>query len=264
MSGNFTERKMLWLEAVASDHDIQRVALAVAVRLATRYFNSQTGQAWPGVERLAKELHADRRSIQRAIASLIEKEWLSKREGGRGRGDSNHYSMNMGGAHAALNETQKGGMRDRKGGVHDRKRAACAPPEPVIEPGNEPVSVHTQKKTGSSSRPAGRRDQSTPSSSKRSQTCPEKWVFGPAEAKIALASPAKWEKVRAREEFEKFKDYYLAKGSRWADWSVVWERWCQNGANHPRRNKIADAVAGGRDFFERQEALQAHQHNEDY
>lgn len=31
-------------------------------------------------------------------------------------------------------------------------------------------------------------------------------------------------------EFTEFRDYYRAKGTRWKDWDLVWQRWCRQAA----------------------------------
>lgn len=269
MASDFTERKLAWLEAVASDPDMQRLAVVVAVKLATRYLNSKTGDAWPSIDRLARELTANPRNVRRAIASLVESGWLDKRRGGRGRGDSNRYRTRMGGVHAPLTERKRGAHLTEEGGAADRKRRAHTPPEPVSEPGIEPVSSRNHRKTRSSYHTAGRSRSSVHARSNRSKPFPQKWVFGPAEAKIALASSAQWGEVRAGEEFGKFRAYNLKKGSSWADWSEVWKDWCERGDKFSagpqrRKDKVAGAVDGARAFYDKQEAaIHARQIGED-
>jgi hypothetical protein len=74
---DFVRRKEEWLRAVAADTRLHEWApLAVAVALGS-YLNSISEEAWPGIERLAEDLNADRRSCQlsclnpRRLAALI-------------------------------------------------------------------------------------------------------------------------------------------------------------------------------------------------
>ncbi|WP_375159794.1 hypothetical protein [Bradyrhizobium sp. RDT46] len=250
---SFTERKLGWLEAVASDPDMQRLALAVAVKLATRYLNSKTGDAWPGIDRLARDLTANPRNVRRAITSLVEGGWLDKRRGGRGRGDSNRYRIKMGGVLAPLTDDERGAQTNEKGGGRDRKRRAHTPPEPVNESERNPGETHRVTRLRYS-RPAG-------SKSTQSKPFPEEWVFGSAEAAIAFRSPAQWDSNRAQMEFQSFRTYHLKKGDRWLDWSAAWASWCRNGfkfnSSGSRRDKIVELVAGisgPESFYGRQKA----------
>lgn len=129
----------------------------------------------------------------------------------------------------------------------------------MIEPGIEPVSVRPHEKTRSSSRQTGRTSSSVHARSNQSKPFPQKWVFGPAEAEIGVASSAQWDEVRSSEEFEKFRTYYLKKGSWWADWSAKWKDWCErsvtfNAGSQQKKNKVAGAVDGARAFYEQQKA----------
>ncbi|MCK1478044.1 helix-turn-helix domain-containing protein [Bradyrhizobium sp. 197] len=242
---SFTERKLIWLEAVASDPNMQRLAVVVAVKLATRYLNSNTGEAWPGIDRLARELTANPRNVRRAIASLVESGWLDKRRGGHGRGDSNHYRIKMEGAHAPLTERIRGAHTTDKGGARRQERGAHTPPEPGNEPERNPGGSHPASRS-SFSRPG--RSQTSHARSNEGAPFPQKWGFGSAEAKIALASPARWLHLRAQAEFEKFTTYHVKKGDRWSDWPAAWESWCRKGinfsSNHARRDKVVELVAG--------------------
>src|SRR5438132_12037544 len=97
---SFIIRKLEWMEAVAADIH-EWLPLAVAVKLAARYFNNQSETAWPGIDRLAEELGTHRRNIQRAMDVLVDAGWLEReRERRGGRNKSNTYRL-KGGSHAA-------------------------------------------------------------------------------------------------------------------------------------------------------------------
>lgn len=46
---------------------------------------------------------------------------------------------------------------------------------------------------------------------------------------LGVANPAK--------EFTKFREYYQAKGTKWKDWSLVWQRWCREVKPEPGSRK---------------------------
>lgn len=66
----FTRRKLEWLEQVASDSDLPPAASRVATLLATRYVNSTTGDAWPGIGRLARELNVSDGTVRGALKAM--------------------------------------------------------------------------------------------------------------------------------------------------------------------------------------------------
>jgi len=79
---DFVRRKEQWLRAIAADTRLLEWApLAVAVALGS-YLNNTSEEAWPGIERLAQDLNADRRSCQRALDRLVEAGWLRRTRGG--------------------------------------------------------------------------------------------------------------------------------------------------------------------------------------
>ena len=67
MNEGSVKYRLQWLEEVAVDKRMRGLPLACAVLLATRYVNSESGLAWPSVDRLARELQTDRRNCRRAL-----------------------------------------------------------------------------------------------------------------------------------------------------------------------------------------------------
>jgi hypothetical protein len=63
-----------WQIAVAEDVRLRRASLAhsIAMKLAVEQYLNKRDTLWPSVERLARELRANRRSVQRAIARLMQ------------------------------------------------------------------------------------------------------------------------------------------------------------------------------------------------
>jgi Helix-turn-helix domain len=119
--GSFTTR-FSWLDGVSRDPRMRGLPLAIAIQFAANYFNSNTGAAWPAQKTLARRLGADRRSIQRALNTLIEAGWLRRERVSGGR-KSNRYWMQMGGADAG------GADAPRNGGVNAAKGAVSTPPD---------------------------------------------------------------------------------------------------------------------------------------
>src|SRR5262249_12069529 len=121
------KHRMQWLEAAASDKRMRGLPSACAILLATRYVNSQHGMAWPSIDRLASELHTDRRNCRRALDRLGDSDWVARslcggrwrgRRLGGGRGRSNRYHLKKGTC-APLSGTEKGGVHDRNRGAGD-------------------------------------------------------------------------------------------------------------------------------------------------
>jgi DNA-binding MarR family transcriptional regulator len=91
---DFVKRRMDWLAAIAADHKQRGLPLGVAVLLVAKYFNSDTGKAWPAIERLADDLNADRRNLRRAIERLVDSGYLRRhRNRNQGPGRTNTYQM---------------------------------------------------------------------------------------------------------------------------------------------------------------------------
>lgn len=137
---DFTRRKLEWLDAVSSDPRLHNLSVALAVKLAVRYLNSETEEAWPGIDRLAHELNADRRSVQRALDRLVDGGWLRRKRGG-GRANTNTYQIKGGVAVVRAVETpplkEHKGRRfgPEKGGVSVPKGRSKRRPNPRENPG---------------------------------------------------------------------------------------------------------------------------------
>lgn len=69
-------------------------AKAVGAYLAVRV-NKKTRDTYPQQTTIAKEMKVSRSTIMRAIAELVDKEWLKKEQGKRGAKNAvNRYSLN--------------------------------------------------------------------------------------------------------------------------------------------------------------------------
>ena len=258
---NWVKRKLDWLEAVAEDPRTRGLPGAIAVKLATRYLNSRSEEAWPGIERLAEELRANPRNIRRAINVLVASGWLGRERGG-GRGKSNHYRIKEG-VHARVSAVVKGGAQDRKGGRTGPQRGAHAPPEHRNRTRDEHRYRHGGAQTDHSGGRAGPSRSST-TRARRSGVAlfPSKWGFGAAEIATAQRHQV-WGPDEARREFAKFRQWHTDRVTRSADWSVSWDNWCVKGSEIAARkssqavarpDKVADSIAGLRQWGEKQNA----------
>ncbi|SFK79154.1 helix-turn-helix domain-containing protein [Methylocapsa palsarum] len=86
---DFIRNKFLWLDQVAADGDLPPTVARLAIVLC-RYFNRESGSAWPSIERLARDLGIADRSVQRMVKLLIEHGHLEVDSGG-GRNKTNRY-----------------------------------------------------------------------------------------------------------------------------------------------------------------------------
>lgn len=153
MTRDFARTQFLWLEQVKLDRELTPTAVLTALAL-LKFFNHKSGEAWPSNATLAVELGVDRRTIQRALALLVERRHLTvigSRRGGRRH--SNHYQLRLDNKQAeTLNDNQKGPkgrhgrhplekgrqMKTERAANEDQKgRHDCRPNllnEPNIEP----------------------------------------------------------------------------------------------------------------------------------
>lgn len=85
---SFARRAELY-DRIVSDADMSRAALAVAWRL-INHINDLTGECFPSVERLAKQLNINERTVRRGVDQLIAAGWFTKSR--RGRGGTQYFA----------------------------------------------------------------------------------------------------------------------------------------------------------------------------
>lgn len=90
MSDNFTRDRFEWLERLAEDSRIHSTAVRVALAI-SKYFNRDTGMAWPSIKTIAEASGTPERTVKHAISALCDAGHLEKRRGGFSK--SNVYVM---------------------------------------------------------------------------------------------------------------------------------------------------------------------------
>jgi len=124
----------------------------VLLALANHVNKERGGLAWPGTVRLARMTGLDRRTVQRALASLVNAYGLVQRELGGGRGQSSRYRLRLPSQNAAprrpsgqaaANERAapcRGGAAPRsQRAAPRRENGGSTPPDPGIRSGYDPV-----------------------------------------------------------------------------------------------------------------------------
>lgn len=236
-----------WFDQVAMDPALSGLAVRLAVRIVTKYLQSDPkhpdcGWAWPSQELLARDLGASVEGLRKALLQLRGKH-LHVREGsGCGRGNSTRYAPRLTSAGAqespkasaafpaAIPQPAAGVSGDtppkQVGLLGAQKPQTAVAETPNFPPENPPTPVGTSPSDDSypgilgSSRaseraPIAHRLPELPINS------PSEWDFLWARRRIAQAGV--W--IDLEVEVERFRDHHLSKGSRYADWSARWRTW---------------------------------------
>ena len=90
MADTFTKDRLSLLDEVAINPKITSSAFRLLF-LISSHINRATGDAWPGLEYLARKLGTNEKTIRRLIDELITAGYLEKRRGGNGR--PNRYRL---------------------------------------------------------------------------------------------------------------------------------------------------------------------------
>ncbi|MBR0937294.1 helix-turn-helix domain-containing protein [Bradyrhizobium jicamae] len=232
-----TADQFAWLRQVALDPVLPAAAPRVAIAL-TGYFNREHGGwAWPSQQTLADELGLHERTVRTALSAMVERgHLLAKR---RGREETNLYHLALKNSDSDRKKTSahteevtgnnlpvmtgKIVQSDRKNRVKVTGRKL--PPNPLNEPLEEPFEGKTPPTKGNVRKVTARRRPSTP------------WPDGfHLEDDLAdhAAAKAGWSQGRAFEEFDRFQNHHLAKGSIFSDWRAAWRTWVATGIKFDR------------------------------
>lgn len=80
------------LVQISIDRELTRIDVAVGALL-IEHINHQTGDAWPSVVYMARNIECSREAIYKSLRRLCTREYFFKQSGG-GRGRSNRYRLN--------------------------------------------------------------------------------------------------------------------------------------------------------------------------
>ena len=75
--------RLSFFDQLVRDKTLGGRAIPVAWRLVQR-INDSTGECFPSVDLLSKELNVAEKTVRRAIEQLIDREWFEKKSRGRG------------------------------------------------------------------------------------------------------------------------------------------------------------------------------------
>jgi hypothetical protein len=184
-------------------------------------YANHRAEAWPSINRMARECEMSRMSVIRKIALLAEKGFISKRQVATSSGDfdRNIYTLLIGGS---LTEIPP--VSDCDGG------SLTVIPEPIIEP---KLSL-----SGEDLFPDDDPDPKPPSPSKprSSSPLPDSWEPTPIDLDWAAeALPT----VDVSNETAKFRDHYQSKGELRSDWTKCWRLWLKRAAEYHKRNPVS-------------------------
>jgi hypothetical protein len=90
---DLTRHRFAWLDALARHEDQPPNVFRLGYLIAS-YVNRKTGDAWPGQDRLARELGVGLSTVRRGRAWLVANAYL-KITAGRGRGRTHHYQLTL-------------------------------------------------------------------------------------------------------------------------------------------------------------------------
>jgi hypothetical protein len=73
----FNRARFAWLDQVFADPELPGLALRIVYRLAGRYWNKDTGDAWPAQDTLAEDLGVTVKGVHLALKKLVAREHLT-------------------------------------------------------------------------------------------------------------------------------------------------------------------------------------------
>jgi hypothetical protein len=180
------------------DADISDRAVRVYAILA-RYADSETLQAFPSRETLAKRANCHWRSIDRAIDELVTLGAITKTH--RKNGDafqSNVYTL----------------------------RRVLPPQSPPTDTGGAGVLTRVSPPTDTGGKLTRTTEQELKNNiAKKATRMPADWQ---PDKKTVTEWPTKWPTLSLNAELEAFTDHHTAKGSTFKDWDAAFRSWCRN------------------------------------
>lgn len=131
--------------------DLPPLAARAGVLIAL-YANSETGAAWPGFDRMADELGANKRTVRRMVRDHLEGRFFRvERPETHGRGRAaTFYPIKQRGPARPLSENEKGAGRRPKRGPGDAEKEGHPAP-PIVE-GTADASADARERGNSNSK----------------------------------------------------------------------------------------------------------------
>ncbi|NCH77955.1 helix-turn-helix domain-containing protein [Cronobacter sakazakii] len=168
---------------------------------------NDNGECWPSYQHIADQCEISKRSVMNHIAALCDSGLVKKvtRKGEKGN-SSNIYLLHLDGAGDSLVGSANNSLSS----------AANSPGSAGVAPGG---SAGDSPRTSHSFEPV----KEPLESKKKSTVMPE--GFSPSEAHQKMANEYG---ISLQEEFEKFTDHHLSKGSKFIDWNRALNTWLRN------------------------------------
>lgn len=134
--------KLIWMGSVCIAIK-EGGAVRVAILIATRYINGKTGEAWPACETMAQKLGVSKKTVDRAIGTLVAAGHL-ERQSGAGPHGVNLYKLRF----PIGIDARDNSVRDEGTFLSDPQGQEC-PTNPEREPEDRTLGV-ASKETGPS------------------------------------------------------------------------------------------------------------------
>lgn len=104
-------------------------------------------------------------------------------------------------------------------------------------------TVESARVDASAADPAESVPEKKPRAVKRSTSLPEGWV--PSARNVSDALDAGFTMEELENEASRFRDYHLAKGTRFKDWDAGWRTWLRNAREFGSRRSVAGGSSAG-------------------
>jgi hypothetical protein len=234
---NFTSFIFACINQVDADPETSAQELRLAWVI-SQMINKKTRVCFPLQSTLAKRLGVSDRAVREYIAGLVDRGHLRVRH--RGRDKSSIYELILQDRNAAsgrdtgrpedtFRSSAVDRNEDRKSDVARPEVSRCKtgtvlPTEPISEPISEPE------------------ERGAPSARPRSSLSGEEIPTSPpptaTEPMLARARErAGWDTVKSKDEFEKFRNLALSKGTQSHNWDAAFSVWIERGVEHQAKRK---------------------------
>ncbi len=249
------------------DPALSGLAVRIGMRIVTKYLQSDPehpdrGWAWPSQERLAGDLGASVEGVRKALFQLRGKHLYVREGSGCGRGNSIRYAPRLISTRevpdtraALVDEIPQLAMevsddipRTPVGPLGEQELPIAIAETPNFGPEKPPTPVGTNPSYDSYPGSLG--------SARANEGPPKVHRF----AELPISSPTEpdilWARSRTAQvgaridldaEADRFRDYHLSKGSRYADWSARWRTWIGKAIDFAQERQSRAPASGAQD-----------------